>query len=461
MLAKPIVRFAPSPTGHIHIGNVRTAILNALFARREGGTFVLRFDDTDQARARAEYADAIADDLDWLGLTPDVTLRQTDRLALYESAADRLKAMGRLYPCYETPEELERRRRLQRARGLPPVYDRAALKLSGPERAALEAEGRTPHWRFRLANVDAARPDAALAPVPTDVAWDDLIRGPQTVDIGSQSDPVMIRADGSFLYTFTSVVDDADVGVTHIIRGEDHVTNTAVQLQLFAALGADAPTFAHHSLLVGADGAALSKRMGDLSIQSFRADGLEPMTVASLAALVGTSNAIEPMASVDALADSFGFEKISRAPGRFDPKDLDALNAKLLQSLSFEAVAERLAGLEIGGGADFWMAIRGNIQRLDDAATWWQIVAGPIQPIIENETVTAAAVAALPDGDLTAETWGAWTNAVKKATGAKGRKLFMPIRLALTGKGHGPELAPLLPLIGRETIIRRLSGETA
>lgn len=458
MTSPPKVRFAPSPTGLIHIGNVRTAILNALFARREGGSFVLRFDDTDLERARDEYAAAIREDLTWLGLVPDVEVRQSDRVALYEAAAGALKAERRLYPCYETSEDLDRRRRLQRARGLPPIYDRAALSLTDADRAAFEAEGRKPHWRFRLNNT--AAPDQT-SPRPTEVAWDDLIRGRQSVDIGSQSDPVMIRADGSFLYTFTSVVDDADMGITHIIRGEDHVTNTAVQLQLFEAIGAAAPAFAHHSLLVGADGAALSKRSGDLSIAEFRQSGLEPMTVASLAALVGTSNAIEPHPTIASLADSFAFDRISRAPGRFDPKDLELLNAKLLQTLSFDDVSARLGALGIGGDATFWSAVRGNVSVLADAATWWQVVEGPITPAIDDPDFCAAAADLLPQDPLDETTWKAWTSAVKGETGAKGKALFMPLRKALTGLDYGPELGPLLPLIGREKSVARLSGNAA
>ncbi|MEO0730574.1 MAG: glutamate--tRNA ligase, partial [Pseudomonadota bacterium] len=301
----PVVRFAPSPTGHVHIGNIRTAILNWLFARANGGTTILRFDDTDTARAREEYAEAIREDLSWLGLDWDQTVKQSDRTALFTAAADTLKSAGRLYRCYETPDDIDRKRRMQRARGLPPIYDRAALKLTDEDHHRFAGEGRKPHWRFML---DNAGDTLGGAPQTTAVMWDDLVRGPQSIDVGSLSDPVMIREDGSFLYTFTSVVDDADMGVTHIVRGEDHVTNTAVQIQLFEALGATAPAFAHHSLMVGADGAALSKRLGDLSIRQFREEGLEPQTVASLAALIGTSDAIEPYTQTRDLAAVFSFD---------------------------------------------------------------------------------------------------------------------------------------------------------
>jgi len=453
----PIVRFAPSPTGHIHIGNIRTAILNWLFARKHGGTFILRFDDTDLERARREFADGIKQDLDWLGLTWDRVESQSERTHLYEAAAQELKAMGRLYACYETAEDLERRRRMQRARGLPPIYDRAGLRLSDDEKRAYEAQGRKPHWRFRL---DNAGGDPLAAPRPSPVVWDDLIRGDQTVDMGSLSDPVLIRADGSYLYTFTSVVDDADMGITHIVRGEDHVTNSGVQLQLFEALGASPPAFAHHSLLVGADGAALSKRLGDLAIRNFRDDGLEPQTVTSLAALIGTSDPIEPHTDIAGLAELFAFSKISRSPARFDVGDLETLNAKLLQTLDFEDVRERLSDLGVGGGQAFWTAIRPNLSRLADACEWWTIVSQPITPVIDNADVCAAAQRLLPDGELNADVWQPWTQAIKAQTGAKGRGLFMPLRLALTGRKTGPELAPLLAFMGRQRVIARLNGET-
>jgi glutamyl-tRNA synthetase len=456
--SSPIVRFAPSPTGRIHIGNVRTAILNWLYARREGGSFVLRFDDTDRERARLEYADAILEDMSWLGLTWDRIEKQSERTDLFTAAAEKLKAAGRLYPCFETTDEIDRKRRLQRARGLPPIYDRSALRLSDEERAALEAEGRKPHWRFRLANTAS---DGDLTPVPTPVAWDDLVRGEQSVDVGSLSDPVMIREDGSYLYTFTSVVDDADMGVTHIVRGEDHVTNTAIQIQIFEALGATPPAFAHHSLMVGADGAALSKRMGDLAVGNFREDGLEPQTVASLAALIGTSDAIEPVLETADLATQFAFEKISRAPARFDPNDLVVLNAKLLQLLPYARVADRLEAAGVTGGAAFWEAVRPNIVRVSEAKIWWDVATAPITPVIEDADVCEAAVSLLPDGEPTAETWGPWTKAIREQTGKKGRGLFMPLRLALTGESSGPELAPLLGFIGRQRILARLQGERA
>lgn len=442
-----VVRFAPSPTGLLHIGNARTALLNALVARRAGGRFVLRLDDTDRERSRDAFAAAIGADLDWLGTPPAVSVRQSDRLELYEAAADRLRASGRLYACYETAEELERRRRLQLARGQPPIYDRAALHLDDAARAALAAEGRRPHWRFRL------------DPVP--VTWDDLVRGASTVDCASLSDPVLVREDGSFLYTLPSVVDDIDMRVTEVIRGEDHVTNTGVQIQIVEALGAPVPRFGHHNLLTTASGEGLSKRLGHLSLASLREAGYEPLAVAALAVLVGSAEAVRPVADLDELAALVDLSHISRSPARFDEAELDSLNARFVHAMSFASVRERLAAAGIGGGEAFWLAVRANLVRVADAAGWWRRVEGPVTPVIADTAFTERAAALLPADPWSEATWRDWTGAVKTATGAKGKALFMPLRQALTGLDHGPELASLLPLIGRERAEARLRGQVA
>lgn len=444
-MSKPIVRFAPSPTGHIHIGNTRVALLNALYARREGGTFILRFDDTDLARSKQEYAESIEADLHWLGIAPDMIVRQSERFALYDAAAERLKAAGRLYPCYETQEELEFRRKRQLARGLPPIYDRAALKLTDEDRAKLAEEGRKPHWRFRLD--------------PTNVAWDDLVRGPCHVDCSSLSDPVLVREDGTYLYTLPSVVDDIDLRITHVIRGEDHVTNTAVQIQIFDALGAGVPTFAHHSLLITASGEGLSKRLGHLSVKGLRDAGLEPQAVASLAVLVGSAEAVRPIADLNELAKLIDFSHISRAPAKFDESELEHLNARLIHEMPYEIARERLAQLGADEGEAFWNAVRGNLTKVRDAAEWAKVVRGPVTPIIEDKAFIEAATGVLPEAPWDATTWKTWTEAVKAATGMKGKALFMPLRLALTGLDHGPELAALLPLIGPERVKVRLAGQ--
>ena len=456
----PIVRFAPSPTGRLHIGNIRTAVLNWLYALKCGGTFILRLDDTDRERSTAAFADGIRADLRWLGLGWSREERQSDRIALYDAAAARLRATGRLYPCFETEDELDRRRKRQMAMGRPPIYDRAALKLDAAERARLqaaahEAGGRRPHWRFRLANTEGE----SLAPLPTIVSWNDLIRGDQTVDAGSLSDPVMIRADGSYLYTFTSVVDDIDMGITHVIRGEDHVTNTGVQIEIFEALGAQVPAFGHFPLLVGADGQGLSKRLGALSIEQMREDGIEPAAITSLLARLGTADPVTPESDLAALAAAFDFARIGRAPARFDETELLQLNAKILHETPFAALAGRLAAL--GVSEPVWEAVKGNVERVADAARWKQVIEGPIDPVIEDASFAAKAAALVPDGPLTEQSWGSFVEAVKKETGAKGRALFHPLRAALTGAEKGPEMAALFPLIGAERARARLLGARA
>ena len=404
---------------------------------------MLRFDDTDQERSRQEYADQIAEDLAWLGIQPDVVHYQSKRFDKYDAAAERLKAAGRLYPCYETPDELERRRKRQLARGKPPVYDRAALKLTDEERTALEAEGRQPHWRFML----NART----------VTFEDLVRGSQSFDLSHVSDPVLIRADGTYLYTLPSVVDDIDMGITHVIRGEDHVTNAAVQADLFEALGGTAPGFAHHSLLVGSDGKGLSKRLGSLSIAGLRKEGYEAMTVVSHAALLGTSDAVTPHADMGELIEGFDLSKLSRAPARFDEHELAALNARLLHELPFDAVSDRLPE---GSTEAFWKAIRGNVSKLGEAVEWHDVVYGDVSAVIgyDDREFISQALDMLPGGPWDETTWKTWTSALKEASGRRGKALFMPLRLALTGLNHGPELAQLLPLIGPERVQQRLRG---
>lgn len=446
-MTTPLVRFAPSPTGYLHIGNARPALFNWLYARRNGGRFLLRYDDTDLARSKPEFADAIAGDLGWLGIEPDLVIRQSERLPIYDAAADRLRTAGRLYPCFETADELDRRRKRQLARGLPPIYDRAALKLTAEQRAALEAEGRKPHWRFLL----EAR----------EVAWDDLVRGASHVDCASLSDPVLVREDGSYLYTLPSVVDDIETGVTHVIRGEDHVTNTAVQIQIFEALGAALPAFGHHNLLTTASGEGLSKRLGHLSLRGLRESGVEALAVAALAVLVGSSDAVRPVASLDELADLVDLAHVSRAPAKFDEHELEALSARTLHQLPFDAVSHRLQELGIAAGEPFWLAVRGNLAKLAEVQAWWQVVRGPITPVITDAGFAASAAALLPAEPFDATTWKSWTQAVGAATGTKGKALFMPLRQALTGLEHGPELAALLPLIGRDKALKRLGGEAA
>jgi glutamyl-tRNA synthetase len=447
----PIVRFAPSPTGQIHIGNARTALMNFLFARKDHGRFILRFDDTDVARSKEEYAAAIESDLAWLGIVPDQVIRQSLRFGLYHAAAEKLRGQGRLYPAYETAEELERRRKRQQARGLPPIYDRAALGLTAADRTRLESEGRRPHWRFKLD--------------PTIVRWDDLVRGESHIDCASLSDPVLIREDGTYLYTLPSVVDDIDLAITHIIRGDDHVTNTAVQIQLFEALAGQggAPFFGHHNLLTSPSGEGLSKRSGALSIAAFREAGIEPLAVAACAVLTGTSDSVHPVHSLDELALELDLEHVSRNQARFDSAELKTLSARTLYQMSFEDVCERLAGAGIAGlkAEDFWLAVRGNIATFGEVAEWWQVVAGEIAPRCEDAEMLAAARSTLPEEPWDETTFARWTDLLKNRVERRGKALFHPLRLALTGREQGPELAALLPLIGRAKAQARLSGHAA
>jgi len=440
------VRFAPSPTGKLHVGNVRTALVNWLFAKGQGGSFVLRIDDTDLVRSTQESEDNIEIDLQWLGLTWDERYNQSKRFDRYEEAAARLKAEGRLYPCYETADELDRRRKVQLSRGQPPIYDRAALSLTDAEKAAFEAEGRRPHWRFKL---EGKR-----------VAWEDVARGHAEVDTASMSDPVLIREDGLFLYTLPSVVDDIDMEITHIIRGEDHVTNTGAQIEIFEALGAKVPGFAHMPLLVGADGTALSKRLGSLAIMDMRADGYEPIAITSHLGKIGTSDNLEVAASLQELGEAFAFFKMGRSPARYDTADLDRLNAQAVHAIDYAEAKPRLEALGVDLGETFWNTVKGNLNKFGDVVDMAKIVTGPVTPVIEDAAFAAAALELLPDA-IDAEAWSAWTGAVKDKTGAKGKGLFMPLRLALTGQAHGPDMAAMIPLIGRERLVQRLKGEAA
>ncbi len=443
------VRFAPSPTGLLHVGNARVALVNWLAARKAGGAFVLRIDDTDGARSRPEYETAIVEDLRWLGLDGDETHRQSDRVALYETAFERLRAAGRIYPCYETEDELAAKRAALARRGLPPIYDRAALHLGDAERARLEGEGREPHWRLRL--------------VAGATEWDDLVRGPVSLDSRHLSDPVVRRADGMFLYLFASAVDDAELGITCVARGEDHVANTVPQLQIVEALGGDAGaiSFAHLPLLAGADGKPLSKRDGPdglASLAALRDAGIEPMALCAYLARLGTAHAVEDAPGLDALVAEFDFAAFGRAPPRYDARELAALSARHLRALPFAEVAGRLAALGVDADEAFWEAVRPNLSRLADARDWWQVARGTVRPVIEDKGLTDAAARLLPPAPWDEDAWPAWTKAVAAETGKKGRALYHPLRLALTGRDNGPEMKSLLPLIGRERAAARLAG---
>lgn len=436
-------RFAPSPTGLLHPGNARAALINWLFVRKNGGEFLLRMDDTDQERSKLEYEEGIKQELTWLGLDWDLYEQQMKRIDRYQLAFEKLKEIGRLYPCYETPEELSLMRKSQLSQGRPPVYDRAAMKLSEAEKAKFEAEGRQPHWRFLLED--------------RVVEWDDLIRGKVTFEGAHSSDPVLFRSDGLPIYTLSSVVDDGELGITHIIRGEDHVTNSAVQIQLFEALGFKVPQFAHMTLFTTASGAGLSKRDGSLSLASLREQGLEPMALNSLLAKLGTSDPVEPRLQLKDLVDEFDFSKFSRGTPKFDPEELEHLNAKIVRQLDYATVKDRIA--ETIDEA-FWLAVRPNLIYVKDIHHWAEICFGKIQPQDVDVDYMTQAAAALPEGELNSSSWNIWTTQLKESTGRKGKDLFMPLRLALTGQKHGPEMKDVLPLIPRETVIERLTQKT-
>ena len=432
-----VTRFAPSPTGRLHVGNIRTALHNYLFAKKHGGTFILRIDDTDRERSTAEFDQAIRDDLDWMGLKPDKVVRQSERFDLYEREFQRLKEAGRVYACYETPEELELRRKVLLGRGLPPVYERKPADAPVPD-------GRAPHWRFRL---DHEAP----------ILFNDLIRGEQRFDPKLLSDPVVRREDGSWLYLLPSVIDDVDLGVTHVVRGEDHVSNSAAQTQMFEALGAKPPQFAHEALLVAAEG-KLSKRLGSYGAPHLQNEGVEPMAMLSVLARIGTSQAVEPVATLDELAAGFDFATFGRAPAHFDPKEVELLNARLLHKLDYAAVKDRLPP---GATEQDWLLLRPNLQRLSDFAAWFAVLHGEIDPpelSHEERLLVKDAAAAAEKLDWAAEPWRTLADEVKGATGKKGRELFHPLRLALTGRESGPEMAGLVAAMGRERAVRRLEA---
>lgn len=443
------VRFAPSPTGLLHIGNARTAIITWLFAQNQGGSLLLRIDDTDLDRSKDEYTQAIKKDLNWLGIEWDELAHQRMRLDRYDSVIEELKAEGRLYACYETPTELELKRKSLLSRGLPPIYDRAALELTDAQKAQYEAEGRQPHWRFKLNH----------APIE----WQDLVRGPVSFHGKDMSDPVLIREDGSPLYHICSVIDDMDFNITHVIRGEDHVSNTATHVQMIEAIGGDVPTFAHLPLLTDSDGGKLSKRLGSLSLQEYRTqEGIEPMAIISLLARLGTSDPIEAFSSAQPLIDSFDFSKFSKGAPKCDIDELWRLNAKIIHDMSYENVKNRLQGLTLNVGditPSYWDAIRPNLKKFSDIQMWWEITHGPTATVINEEDADFIEMAAahLPAAPWNESTWNSWLSVIKENTDRKGKSLFMPLRKALTGMEHGPELDKLLPLIGPDMVNKRLS----
>ena len=439
------VRFAPSPTGKLHVGNARTAMITWLFARKMGGRFMLRIDDTDAQRSRDEYVEAIKQGFEWLGMNWDDYAHQRGRMDRYKEAINSLKASGRLYPCYETSEELGLKRKSLLARGKPPIYDRGSLDLSDEQKAAYEAEGRRPHWRFLLQH--------------DTIEWDDMVRGTQKFEGKDLSDPVLIREDGTPLYHICSVIDDIDFNITHIIRGEDHVSNSAMHKQMFEAFGAKAPEMAHLPLISDAGGGKLSKRLGSLSLEDLRdQDGLEPMSIISYMARLGSSDPIEPFTDIAPLIEGFDFSKFSRSTPKFDPAELVRLNARILHETPYAAIQTRLPK-EIN--ESFWLAIRENLERVSDINHWWTVAQGTIDPVIEDPDFIAQAAALLPEDPWNEQSWKEWTDAVKAQTGRKGKQLFMPLRKALTGLDHGPDLGVFLPFMSPSHVRERLQNRKA
>ncbi len=435
------VRFAPSPTGWIHIGNVRTALFNYLWTKKMGGTMLLRIDDTDVVRSKKEYEDGIYDALNWLGIKWDEEERQSRRVKRYDEVVEKLKNEGRIYACYDTPEELEFKRKRLMARGLPPIYDRQALKYTPEDIKKFEEEGRKPHYRFKL--------------IDSDIVWEDEVRGTCKYDANKLSDPIIIREDGSYLYHLPSVIDDVDFGITHIVRGEDHVTNTAAQIQMFEAVGGKVPVFAHLPLLTGKEG-KLSKRLGSLGIRELREEGVEAMAICSFLAKLGTSEDIRAFYSLDELSQTLDFNKIGRSQPKFDDEELKKFNTKLIHNMPYESLKDNF-----GVAKEFWENVRSNLEIAKDVLLWDNICNKEIEPVIEDKDFTLEASELLPKSNFDENTFGAWMNEVKAKTGRKGKELFHPIRMALTGEANGPELKTLLPLIGYDKAYKRLRGEKA
>ncbi len=439
-----ITRFAPSPTGLLHIGNVRTALLAWLQAKSQGGRFVLRIDDTDRQRSKKEYEDAIKRDLEWLGLEWDDTYRQSERLDKYLAAKERLISSGRLYQCYESQEELEMKKKNLMKRGLPPIYDRSALKLTDGEKQSFADRGIKPHWRFML-NAE-------------EIAWNDGIRGEMNFKPENITDPILFKEDGNMTYTLASVVDDIELNITHIMRGEDHLTNSATHIQIFKALGAQKiPNLSHLSLLTSKTG-EISKRLGGFDIASLRDNGIEAMTINSFLAKIGTSDPIECFYALDDLKKSFDINKFSKAPINYDFEELQKFNAKMVHNMPFNMFQKRLSDIGITATSEnFWSAMHGNIDTITDTKIWYNICYGDIKPVsgIDKEFLKTASEI-LKNLEWNESIWSTWTDEIKQQTNKKGKELFLPLRLSLTGYESGPEMKLLILIIGKDKVLQRL-----
>ena len=439
------VRFAPSPTGYLHIGNFRTALINFLFAKNKNGHFMLRIDDTDDERSLQKYEDAIKEDLSWVGINWDSLEKQSSRLSYYDQALQKLLDKKRAYPCFETAEELSLKRKKQLSSGKPPIYDRSALNLSDSDIADLKAKGKSPHYRFLLDH--------------TDVNWNDLVKGVSQYNMSNLSDPVIIREDGRVIYTLASVVDDIDFGVTDILRGEDHMTNSAAQIQLFEALESSPPNLGHLSLLTDISGAGLSKRMGSISLRDLKDEGFQPMAISSLLSKVGSSDAIEIFRDINQIISDFDISKFGKSKPKFDKNELRGLNSKLFKLLDFSDISNQLKKFNFKISSDFWELVKGNIENLEELELWWNIIYGNIEPKYNDENFLNTALETLPEGNFDKNTWTNWTSILMKETGRKGKELYNPLRMCLTGQNKGPEMATLVFLMGREKVLERLTNK--
>ena len=439
------VRFAPSPTGYLHIGNFRTALINFLFAKNKNGHFMLRIDDTDDERSLKKYEDAIKEDLSWVGINWDSLEKQSSRLSYYDQALQKLLDKKRAYPCFETAEELSLKRKKQLSSGKPPIYDRSALNLSDSDIADLKAKGRSPHYRFLLDHKD--------------VNWNDLVKGASQYNMSNLSDPVIIREDGRVIYTLASVVDDIDFEVTDILRGEDHMTNSAAQIQLFEALESSPPNLGHLSLLTDISGAGLSKRMGSISLRDLKDEGFQPMAISSLLSKVGTSDAVEIFRDINQIISDFDIGKFGKSKPKFDKNELRGLNSKLFKMLDFSDISNQLKKFNFKISSDFWELVKGNIENLEELELWWNIIYGNIEPKYNDENFLNTALETLPEGNFDKNTWTNWTSILMEETGRKGKELYNPLRMCLTGQNKGPEMATLVFLMGRVKVLERLTNK--
>ena len=438
-------RFAPSPTGLLHIGNARSAVINWAHIKNKGGEFILRIDDTDTERSKKEYENKIKKDLLWLGLSWSKTFNQSQRKEIYDKKILFLKESNKIYPCFESLEELSLKRKTLLSSGKPPIYDRSALKLTTDQIEDLITKGQAPHWRFKLEDEI--------------IEWQDLIKGKISFDTKNLSDPVLIREDGSLLYHLHSVVDDIEENITDIIRGEDHITNTAFHIQLFKSLNAHVPRFGHHPFLTDEEGKSFGKRLGSLSIQKMYEDGFESLTLLNYLLSIGTSKNLSKEKNIDLLVNNFNINSLASSSPKFSINVLKLLNKDMLQSYDFSDVKQKFIDLKIKDASeDFWIFIKNNINYFSESLDWISVINSNETYIDNSNDYLNIAAELLPEDPYDETTWDVWTDLIKNQTGKKGKELFMPIRFALTGRNKGPELKYLLPLLTKKHILKKLGN---